>query len=128
MEKFARIVVGYHGCLRSFADAVLLGMSPISEWRQSQNTFDWLGDGIYFWEHSPGRALRWATSRHGNNGAVLGVLIQLGACFDLLDETITALLAASYQEFAESFAATGEPLPVNKGHRKEAPRVGLRHH
>ena len=63
--------------------------------------------------------LRWATDRFGKKGAVLGVLIQLGACFDLLDETTTALLAVSYPEFAESFAATGEPLPVNKGKDKK---------
>lgn len=83
MDKFARIVVGYHGCTRNFANAVLLGTMAIAEWNQSQNSFDWLGDGIYFWEHSPGRAQRWATERFGGEADVLGVLIQLGACFDL---------------------------------------------
>jgi hypothetical protein len=119
MEKFARIIVGYHGCPRSFADAVLLGQAPMAEWKQSQNSYDWLGDGIYFWEHSPGRALRWATERFRKKAAVVGVLIQLGACFDLLDETTTALLAASYPQFEESFAATGDPMPVNKGKDKK---------
>jgi len=45
MEKFARIVVGYHGCRRSFADSVLLGKKSIAEWSPSQNSFDRLGDG-----------------------------------------------------------------------------------
>lgn len=63
--------------------------------------------------------MRWAIERFGKQGAVLGVLIQLGACFDLLDETHTALLAASYPEFEESYAATAEPLPVNKGKDKK---------
>jgi hypothetical protein len=41
----------------------------------------------------------------------------------LLAENTTALLAASYPEFAESFAATGQPLPVNRG--KEMKRRDL---
>jgi hypothetical protein len=119
MEKFARIVVGYHGCPRTFADALLLGKASIATWKPSANAYDWLGDGIYFWEHSPGRALRWAKERFGKTAAVIGAMIQLGASFDLLDETVTSLLAASYPQFEESFAATGKPLPVNKGKDKK---------
>ena len=119
MEKFARIIVGYHGCPRSFADALLLGKMPIAEWRQSHNAYDWLGDGIYFWEHSPGRAMRWAADRFRKKASIVGALIQLGACFDLLDETTTALLSVSYPEFAQSFAAVGRPLPVNRGMEKK---------
>jgi hypothetical protein len=119
MEKFARIIVGYHGCPRSFADAVLLGKAPIAEWQKSQNSYDWLGEGIYFWEHSPGRALRWAADQFRKKAAVVGALIQLGACFDLLDESITSLLAGSYPQFEESFAATGDSLPANKGKDKK---------
>lgn len=33
----------------------------------------------------------------------------------MLDETTTLLLAVSYPEFAESFAASSRLLPVNKG-------------
>lgn len=119
MEKFARIIVGYHGCSGSFANALLTGKTPIATWKQSENTYDWLGEGIYFWEYSPGRALRWATERHGKKGAVIGAVIQIGSCFDLLDETTTALLAASYPDFAESFASTGKPIPMNKGKDKK---------
>ena len=48
MEKFARIIVGYHGCPRTFTDALLLGKVPIGQWNTSQNTYDWLGEGIYY--------------------------------------------------------------------------------
>lgn len=115
MEKFARVVVSYHGCPKSFADALLLGKVPITEWKQSQNAYDWLGDGIYFWEHSPGRALRWARERFRKKAAVIGAVIQLGACFDLLDEKLTALLALSYRRFAEYMAAADRTLPSNMG-------------
>lgn len=119
MEKFARIVVGYHGCQRSFANGVLLGKTPFTDWKKSQNRYDWLGDGIYFWEHSPSRALRWATDHFGKKAAVLGAVIQLGACFDLLDEEITAILAANYRRFKRSHATLRMPLPINKGKEKK---------
>jgi hypothetical protein len=64
MEPFARIVVGYHGCTEAFAKGLLLGKKPISDWRPSQNEWDWLGHGIYFWEHAPARALRWAREKY----------------------------------------------------------------
>lgn len=119
MEKFARIVVGYHGCERKLADGLLTGKLPIAEWNKSDNAFDWLGEGIYFWEHSPTRAFRWATERFGRRAAVIGAVIQLGTCFDLLDEKITALLAAAYPALARSFAAAGKVLPTNKGKDKK---------
>jgi hypothetical protein len=115
MEKFARIVVGYHGCERKLADGLLTGKVPISAWNKSDNAYDWLGEGIYFWEHSPTRALRWATERFHRRAAVIGAVIQLGTCFDLLDEEITTLLARSYPKFAVSYQAAGKPLPANKG-------------
>ena len=112
MEKFARIIVGYHGCPRSFADAVLLGKAPIAEWQKSQNAYDWLGEGVYFWEHSPNRALRWAQQRY-DRPAVVGAVLQLGKCFDLLDESISELLAESYENLVQALAETGRPLPSN---------------
>jgi hypothetical protein len=87
MEPFARIVIGYHGCTESYARDLLLGTKPLREWQPSTNDWDWLGHGIYFWEHSPERALRWAEEKFVGNGdkpAVLGAVIQLGRCFDLL--------------------------------------------
>lgn len=53
MDKFARIIVGYYGCPRDFSDALLLGKASVADWKKSQNGYDWLGEGVYFWEHSP---------------------------------------------------------------------------
>jgi hypothetical protein len=118
MEPFARIVVGYHGCTAAFARDLLLGRQPIRDWRPSQNEWDWLGDGIYFFEHAPERALRWARERYGGRRqrpAVLGAYLQLGRCFDLLNEAVTALLAQAYEKEARTFALAGRPLPENRG-------------
>lgn len=119
MEKFARIVVGYHGCTRTLANRLLTEKLPISQWNKSDNAYDWLGEGVYFWEHSPTRALRWARERFGRRAAVIGAVIQLGTCFDLLEERITSLLAAGYTALVESYGIAGRALPVNKGKDKK---------
>jgi hypothetical protein len=118
MEPFARLVVGYHGCTEGFARRLLLGKKPVREWRASTNEWDWLGHGIYFWEHAPERAFRWARERYRTRRqrpAVLGAYIQLGRCFDLLDESITALLGETYERLAQAAAEEGGSLPQNRG-------------
>jgi len=95
MERFARIIVGYHGYSDVFARKLLLGKQPIADWKASENKWDWLGSGIYFWEHSPERALRWAREMlrgHRTRPAVIGAVIQLGQCFDLMNEGLAAIL------------------------------------
>src|SRR5947209_17696896 len=108
MDPFARIVIGYHGCPVDFARDLLVGTLPVRDWKPSTNDWDWLGHGIYFWEHSPERALRWAQEEGTRNGftpAVIGAVIQLSRCFDLLNEAITQLLASSHAALAQTFAA-----------------------
>jgi hypothetical protein len=114
MERFARTIIGYHGCEGDFARDVLLGKIRIDHWQPSENVWDWLGNGIYFWEHSPARALRWAQAQC-QEPAIIGAVIQLGKCFDLLDESMTALLADGYSKLAEAFAQEGRQLPENAG-------------
>jgi hypothetical protein len=118
MEPFARIVVGYHGCTEAFAKDLLLGKKRISDWLPSQNEWDWLGHGIYFWEHAPARALRWAREKYPGRRqrpTILGAYLQLGRCFDLLDEAVTALLAQAHEKVAQTFALEERPLPENRG-------------
>jgi hypothetical protein len=91
MDRYARIVLGYHGCDPEFADALISGTLPVSEWTPSENPYDWLGKGIYFWEHAPERAQAWG------EGGVVGALIQLGRCLDLTDVTYTELLEGPYR-------------------------------
>lgn len=61
------------------------------------------------------RALRWAADNFAEQSAVIGAMIQLGTCFDLLDEVNALLLAKGCQHFADQIGAAGNPLPVNKG-------------
>jgi hypothetical protein len=125
MERFARTIIGYHGCLNEFPGALLQGRVSIAGWKPSQKKWDWLGDGIYFFEHSPERALRWAQERYGDQADVLGALVQLGRCFDLLDESITSLLGERYEELRLAYNARGEPLPQNRKGRGKRHELDL---
>src|SRR5262249_28562251 len=118
MDPFARIVVGYHGCTEEFARDLLLGTRKVRDWQPSTNVWDWLGHGIYFWEHAPERAFRWSTEKYAGRGiqpAVIGAVIQLGRCFDLLNEGVTTLLAESYSALRQTYADEGKTLPENLG-------------
>jgi hypothetical protein len=118
MDAFARIVIGFHGCTEEFARELLLGDRPINAWQPSTNDWDWLGHGIYLWEHASERALRWAQEKHGPRGqkpAGLGAVLQLGRCFDLLDEAITSILTDTHRALVKYFGDHGQALPSNRG-------------
>ena len=49
---YDRTIIAYHGCDRAVAERLLEG----HRFTPSQNDYDWLGRGIYFWEYgSTGR-------------------------------------------------------------------------
>lgn len=83
----------------------------VADWKVSQNEYDWLGEGIYFWEHSPERARRWA----GADGIVIGAVIQLGQCLDLTDIQSTEMLPKAYERARAFCKRTKRPLPTNQG-------------
>jgi hypothetical protein len=115
VERFARWVLGCHGCTRELANDLVSGARPIGSWPQSKNSYDWLGVGIYFGEHGPERAMQWARDKYGDSAATVGAIIQLGRCFDLLDVEFTEKLLPAYLREKEEAEAAGQPLPVNRG-------------
>lgn len=118
MNPFVRTVIGYHGCTKKQAEALLSGDLAIRDWRPSRNEYDWLGHGIYFWEYGPARALRWAEEKARSTGeevAVVGAIIQLGYCFDLTDEENTRNLSEAYDLVSSSYESVGKTLPKNRG-------------
>jgi hypothetical protein len=113
--RYDRAIIGYHGCDAETADLLLAG-EPL---KTSVNDFDWLGRGAYSWEYGADRALRFAEEqrRRGKvkQPAIVGAIIQLGNCFDLLDTRFTADLAAAYDPWKIGFHKLGMALPVNGG-------------
>ena len=105
-----RLVVGYHGCEREFGEAVLLGRTRPTP---SANDYDWLGGGIYFWEHGFRRALEWA-QQFRDDPFVLGAYLHLGRCLDLTDTWATARLKAAYGVLVQHLREEQVPVPKNR--------------
>jgi hypothetical protein len=116
-ETYQRIVVGYHGCDAAVVERVLAGKVRLS---LSTNAYDWLGEGIYFWEHGPQRAYEWAIEQARLGGAkvrnpsVLAARIDLGVCLDLLDTANTRLLGKWFASFRRFVRQKGVRLPQNR--------------
>ncbi len=112
---YQRTIIAYHGCDEAVVRRVLMTGEHLST---SENDYDWLGYGIYFWEYGPERALEWFIEqkrRHPKRlkkPAVIGAVIQLGNCFDLLDTRSTAVLASTYELYQSQQPSL---LPSNKG-------------
>jgi hypothetical protein len=117
-----RTVVGYHGCDRPFVADLLTGRKRIHEWRMSGQDFEWLGEGIYFWEHAPGRAWQWAEEHYPGKEAVIAVEIRLGRCMDLADTDFGPLLLLAYNDIVRVFEAEGKDLPKNTGGKEKKAR------
>jgi hypothetical protein len=114
------VIYGFHGCDRRVGEAVLA--SHIEHLKFSGNEYDWLGHGIYFWEASPERGLEFARAakvrRKISQGNirypyVVGAVIELGNCLNLLDHSGLMEMRAAHQMLRSLAEAEGKQLPVN---------------
>lgn len=107
-------VIGYHGCSRAAAETILAQQ----QFTPSTKEYDWLGEGIYFWEYAPYRALDWAMQRCATSGeepAVLGATIQLGNCLNLLDTEYMQDLTETYQQIVAVIGTANLPRNTQRG-------------
>lgn len=86
-ELLPGLLLCFHGTSESTAERILAGDCHLDP---SENDYDWLGHGIYFWEYSPQRAFQFAQEkfrwqRRNEKVAVIGAIIAPGLCFNLLD-------------------------------------------
>jgi len=113
------LILAFHGCDQSVRDKVIDGYDIL---KYSKNNYDWLGHGIYFWENSPSRAFEFADhlkNKKSNpsknivkNPSVIGAVINLGFCLDLLDFENLQLLQTGYKLLQTSYKST--EFPINK--------------
>jgi hypothetical protein len=109
-------VLGYHGCSQSTANKALKGKTELL---LSEMPYDWLGPGVYFWENDPQRALEfayWKSSRDAQftNPTVIGAVIDLGNCFDLISRESIEALKAAYNSFVDFRTKDGKEIPKNR--------------
>src|SRR5712691_7761740 len=99
-------VTGFHGTSAASAERIMNSGFTIS-----RNEWDWLGDGVYFFQDAPIRAWRWAREHYSDSAAVVGAEIRLEDCMDLLDVRWSSVLAETYDRFVEKMKESRVPLP-----------------
>jgi len=118
--RLPAFVIGFHGCDQSVGERIIAGKMPM---RRSENDYDWLGHGFYFWEGNYTRAKEWAkrqakTPRKGGptirRPFALGAVIDLGHCLNLLEQAPLTLVKQSHQALAAELARVGLPVPTNR--------------
>lgn len=112
------LVLAYHGCDLTVAGQIVSGEKEL---RPSTNEYDWLGSGFYFWEESHTRALRWAQDQVKQKigtiktPSVLGAIIDLGNCLNLIDAEHLDLVKAAHNAYLELCKISGGVPLQNKG-------------
>ncbi len=113
-------VIGFHSCDREVGLMVLNGHDDLLP---SKNQWDWLGPGIYFWEQDAIRALLYAqenasgiqkNNRPAKTPFVLGAIIDLGNCLNLLEYKSLKILKEAYENLKVLMKRSGLELPENK--------------
>lgn len=115
-SRRSNLIIGFHGCDKSIAYKVLSGEENLIA---STNDYDWLGNGIYFWENNETRAFQYAQDLMKRKGtsvkepAIIGAVIDLGYCMDLTDSLYLDELKEAYNMLSESCKIMEIPLPEN---------------
>ena len=109
-------ILGYHGCDQATADKLLSG----EPFKKSNNDYDWLGPGIYFWEANPFRALSFAEEAKRrkianiSKPAVVGAVIEMGFCLDLATQAGIEQVKKAYDVLKRLSVAADIILPKNE--------------
>lgn len=123
-QKLPNLVFGFHGCTRETYENVIYKGQQL---KASDNSYDWLGNGIYFWEQNYARAYEWAVNHFGEDQAsVIGAAIDLGYCLNLTDSSSADILREGYELLKYRCELTNNRLPENQQSKKTA-EILVRH-
>ena len=112
-------VTGFHSCDREVGLKVLNGNTDL---KPSTNAWDWLGEGIYFWEQNPKRSLEYAVESSTKvqfnkipikTPFVLGAVIELGNCLNLMEPESLSILKEAYKGLEAYCKQAGQDMPQN---------------
>lgn len=100
------LCIGFHGCDKELAERLITRQREI---QPSQNEYDWLGTGSYFWENDPARALEFARDvKKCSTPFVIGAVLDLGYCLDLTCRENTDLLKSVYDNIVKDLLVAGK--------------------
>lgn len=118
-ELLPSFLLGFHGTDEKTAQKIFAGDEHLTP---SENDYDWLGHGTYFWEYSPQRAFQFVQEKfrwqkRKDKVAVIGAIIDPGHCFNLLDAASLDFLEMGYGALLEERG--GEEFLPKNGDGKE---------
>jgi hypothetical protein len=103
-------ILGYHGCDATIAENLLRN----DAFTPSENSYDWLGSGIYFGESNPA-AIRSQAKGTPYTPAVVGAAIDLGFCLDLISANGITAVEEAYNGYVATMTQLGKPVSKNEG-------------
>jgi len=111
------LVLGYHGCDAAVGEELLSG----APFQPSNNDWDWLGHGVYFWEANPKRGfdfaaeLKAARYKHAKIAEpfVVGVVLSLGLCLDTTAKAGIDIVRTAHADLLRISSVAGVALPQN---------------
>ncbi|MDI9363571.1 MAG: hypothetical protein QM541_01375 [Flavobacterium sp.] len=114
-------ILAFHSCDLKVGIKILLGLEDL---KQSNNAWDWLADGVYFWEQNPHRALEYAIESSKNEQFnkvqiqipfVIGAIIDLKNCLNLTETQSLGILKNAYSSYKTIRESVNKPLLQNRG-------------
>lgn len=132
-QRLPSWVLGFHGCDEAVAHAVL--QDQARHLKPSNNEWDWLGTGIYFWENDPARALQFAlegqagrvTKGKIKKPCVIGAVIDLGLCLNMFDQAALSEMRTAAKNLIEVSNKFDLDLPANNGKARYLDREVFEH-
>jgi hypothetical protein len=121
------LILGFHGCDLEIAEKLINFPNRV---HKSEKPYDWLGHGMYFWENNFHRAQQWAKDKENRGkikkAAVVGAVLTLDNCLDLLDGSSINLLSRYYELLKIELESMGKTLPKNIDIEKDPHKDKLR--
>ena len=117
-----QILIAYHGCDATVRDSLVARRkNPLP----SSNPYDWLYDGMYFFEGDSARALKLATASSTRpqhkltrnpiaTPAVVGAIIEIDRLFDLTTQSGIENFSLAAEIMVKAYEVDGEDPPKNK--------------
>ncbi|HEY1398849.1 hypothetical protein [Roseateles sp.] len=130
-----QLILAYHGCDVTVRDRLVKGL--LARLKPSTNRYDWLGDGVYFFEGDAERALSFAESARRESEkllsarpivtpAVVGAVLSVSRCWDMTTMSGRRAYRSATDELRVAQDLRGRPMPVNRAADAEDETVLLR--
>ncbi|NHZ90250.1 hypothetical protein F2P45_14675 [Massilia sp. CCM 8733] len=130
-----QLLLAYHGCDITTRDDLVSGR--LVHLDPSQNSYDWRGPGVYFFEGDCERADLFANASHSNpekmytarpigTPAVVGAILRVQSWLDMTPQAGINEFDKAYQGMLTGMAAVGIPMPENRAAGEDDTDVILR--